>query len=339
MKQTIIILLSLFIFSCKSESKPKKTDLADVNIILKSDVMIDSIWISDIGQTESFFLPIKDTIKVDFKKRLNDLYNLEVFTENGSKTSQFWLNGNHLIVDATFKEKLHIDTIQNSDLYYNAIDFSQTFRKLIKDDADSLTIDNFLMEKVRENINNPFSFDVANKFIYRNQNDQHKIRTLFDELSEQNDTLKNHFISVHSRIENILKVNTLDFSEYQLADINNEMSSIELDNSKTYLLDFWFVNCPPCIKDHKLISQKLEFLNEHNIELIGISTDKDHIKWKDYLKEHGYNWNNYREIDSLETMTKAMAIWSFPTYLHLNTKGDIKARFNSFEDFEKYINK
>ena len=82
---------------------------------------------------------------------------------------------------------------------------------------------------------------------------------------------------------------------------------------------------------------KLDFLKEKNVELIGISTDRNYSDWKEYLKKHNYNWKNYREIDSLKRVTKDMAIWSFPTYLHLNNNGEIKGRFNSFENFEKTL--
>ncbi|WP_435264271.1 TlpA family protein disulfide reductase [Tenacibaculum sp. nBUS_03] len=112
---------------------------------------------------------------------------------------------------------------------------------------------------------------------------------------------------------------------------------MELDKSKIYILDFWFTNCPPCARDHKLIFEKLKFLKEKNIELIGISTDSNFSEWKKYLKDHNYKWRNYREIDSLKKVTKDMAIRAFPTYLVLNKNGKIKARYNSFEDFLKRL--
>lgn len=265
------------------------------------------------------------------------MYNIDFYTEKGRKSNQIWLNGQNVIVIGKLNNKLEIDTILNSNLYYKSIYFSKVYNELIQNKADSTTIDNFLLENISQNIQNPFSFAVANPFIYRNQNNKAKIRKLFDVLSKQNDTLKNHFISMHEKIENILKVNFLNIENYKLTNIENQISSIELKTSKTYLLDFWFINCPPCIKDHKLISRKLDLLKEKNIELIGISTDRNYSDWREYLKKHNYNWKNYREIDSLKTVIRDMAIWSFPTYFVLDNKGEIKARYNSFEDFEKTL--
>ncbi|WP_127139779.1 TlpA family protein disulfide reductase [Flagellimonas marinaquae] len=337
MKQTIALLICSFVFGCTSEIKPKKSDLSDINLVLQTDTKIDSVWISNIGQTESFFLPLKDTIKVNFEEKLNDLYNIAFYTENGRKANQIWLNGNNVIVNAKLTDKIEIDSVINSDLYYRSINFSKNYGELIQNKSDSTAIDKFLLENISQNIQSPFSFAVANTFIHRNQNNKAKIGKLFDILSTQSDTLKNHLISIHGKIENILKVNFLNTGDYKFANIDNQLSSINIEKSKMYLLDFWFVNCPPCIRDHKLISKKLGLLKEKKVELIGISTDRNHSVWKEYLKKQNYNWKNYREIDSLKRVTKDMAIWSFPTYLLLKSNGEIKARYNSFRDFEKAL--
>ncbi|WP_424989233.1 TlpA family protein disulfide reductase [Flagellimonas sp.] len=337
MKQTIAFLICSFVFACTPEIKPRKSDLSDINLVIQTNSKIDSVWISNIGQTESFYLPFKDTIKVNFKGKINDLYNIAFYTENGRKVNQLWLNGNYVIVNGKLNDKIEIDSVINSDLYYKSINFSKNYRDLIQNKTDSAAIDQFLFENISQNIQSPFSFAVANTFVHRNQNNKAKIGKLFDILSTQSDTLKNHLISIHQKIENILEINFLNIGDYTFANIDNQPSTINMEKSKTYLLDFWFVNCPPCIRDHKLISKKLDLLEEKKVELIGISTDQNHSDWKEYLKKQNYNWKNYREIDSLKRVTRDMAIWSFPTYLLLKSNGEIKARYNSFRDFEKTL--
>ena len=337
MKPTILLFICALFFACNSEKQPKQSELADVNLIIQTDKKVDSVWISNIGQTESFFVPYADTIKVDFDATLDDLYNINFFTENGVLSNQIWLNGGPVIIRGTIIEKFEIDTVLNSDLYYEAVNYSKKYRELIQNKADSTTIDEFLIDHIGKNITSPISLAISNAFIYRNQNKKDKIRVLFDLLEPQNDSLKNHFISIHGKIANILNVSSLNTSDYTLANLEDKPTKMEKEKSQTQLLDFWFINCPPCIKDHKLIATKLDFLKEKNVELIGISTDQSHAKWKEYLQTHQYNWKNYREIDSLQRMTKDMAIWSYPTYLLLDENGEIQARFNSFEDFEKNL--
>lgn len=227
MKQILILIIGILVFGCTSETKPKESNLADINLIIDSETEIDSVWISNINQSESFFLPYKDTIKVDFESNLDDLYNVELYTQNGSRPSQIWLDGSNVIIYGTLKEKFEIDSILNSDLYYESVEFSRKFRELIAEASDSLTIDKFLLEKINQNVTSPFSFAVANTFIYRNQNNKKKIKKLYDVLSVQNDTLKSHFISIHGKIENILKVNSLNTNHYSFADINDEVAKIK----------------------------------------------------------------------------------------------------------------
>lgn len=339
MKYILLLIIAFVIIGCKSDSNEKNLDLADLNLIIKTDKKIDSVWISNIGQTESFFLPFKDTVKVDFNEKINDLYNIGFYTKNGRLTNQLWLNGSNAIINGKLDEKIEIDSVFNSDLYYSSINFSKEYRALIKTKADNASINDFLLKNIKKNIGNPFSLATADNYIDRNQNDKDKIRKLFTILENQNDTLKNHFFGIHERIENILEVSSIDFSNYKFANLENEITSIKLEKTITYLLDFWFVNCPPCIRDHKQIEKKLDFLKGKNIELIGISTDREYSNWKNYLNKHNYNWKNFREIDTLKQVTEEMVIWSFPTYLLMDGRGKIKARFNSFEDFEKYVNK
>jgi hypothetical protein len=178
MKKTFSLIIIVLIFGCNPEKKQSKKNLADLNIIVKTDKKIDSVWVSNFGQTESFFLPFKDTIKVNFKEKLNDLYNIVFYTKDGRLSNQFWLNGNNVILSGKLNKKIEIDSVFNSDLYYSSINFSKDYRELIEIKADSTTIDNFLLNNIRKNIDNAFSFAVASPFIYRNQNNKDKIRKL-----------------------------------------------------------------------------------------------------------------------------------------------------------------
>ena len=94
----------------------------------------------------------------------------------------------------------------------------------------------------------------------------------------------------------------------------------------------------PCIKEHKLIKDKLEWLKKNNIELIGISTDNNQEKWKNYLKKEKINWINYREQeDYKKRITTKLFINVFPTYLLLDKENKIITRSNSFTEIEMFM--
>jgi peroxiredoxin len=155
----------------------------------------------------------------------------------------------------------------------------------------------------------------------------------------QTDTLQDHLISHNDRMKSILNVEAVKFGLYDLGDINDQKTTITLEASKRYLLDFWFVRCPPCLRDHKRIAANYDIFEKNNIELIGISRDDTYELWKNYLNKHEYKWINVREQKLEKRLTYDLSIWSYPTYALIDHKGSIQAQFSSFAQFENYINK
>jgi thiol-disulfide isomerase/thioredoxin len=334
----------MILYGCRTNDKQKKIELADLNIFLETDIKIDSLFVSNISQDREFqFIPYSDSLNINFKDSINDLYNLW-FYANGKKYSgpseQVWLNGSNVVIRGKFKNKLEIDTVLGSDLYYKSMDFRKEHKKLLVNKSDDVKINEFLLQELQKNIDNPFSIEIANQFFYRNQSNKHELIKIYEILKNQNSNIKNHVFSNYKKIENILNINKVNFSKFQFFNIENELTSIDISENKFYLIDFWFINCPPCIKDHKIISDKLDFLETNNIELIGISIDRNQTEWKNFLEKNKYRWINYREVDLDEKkLTENMLITAFPTYLLLDNEGTILYRTNSFSDVEKELNK
>ncbi len=142
------------------------------------------------------------------------------------------------------------------------------------------------------------------------------------------------YTMVNERLKAILTTTNINLNDYPLTDKLNKKATLTLNNAEYYTLDFWFLACPPCIKDYIYIKKSISNLKNKKIELIGISTDENLEKWKEYLKKHDYNWRNYLEgIDN--TLTNKLSINSFPTYVIIDNKGNIKGTFNSFSDILK----
>ena len=343
MKQTIVLLICVFIFGCKSDIKQKDIDFADLNLILQTNEKIDSVWIMDIGQQrENLKLPFADTLKINLKDSINDLYLIN-FIKNGKIVSspmsnQIWLKGEKIIIQGRIENQLLIDTVINSDIYYNSKRFRKNYKELFNQKADSNKIDNYILKTIEENYDSPFSLQVADNYIRRNINRKDKLKKLNELIKNQNSLIKNHgFITVHSDLKKKLKIKKINLSEYKLYNKKNQISEITTHENKVILLDFWFVECAPCIRDHKIISQRLDLLKNKNVELIGISIDKSYSKWHQYLENKNYNWRNFREIDTVQMLTKALGVSDFPTYVLLNKNGEIEKITNSFEQIEKLI--
>ncbi len=339
MKKLIPIILIFAIWSCQTEPTQNDVDLSDINLFLETDLEIDSVFFSNITQDREFFyLPYTNPLKIKLNDSINDLYNLHFYTKQGRISDQLWLNGKNVIIKGKLTDELEIDTVIGSDMYYTSIEVINQFNELISRNSDSTTIDNFLIKKLNENIKSPFSINIATQFLYRNINDKDRSRILFDILKTQSDEIKKHRLNVYTKIIKILNTDKVDISKYQFYDVKNSLASISLEKGKIYLLDFWFLNCPPCIQEHKIISQKIDLLKQNNIELIGISTDSDHDKWLKYLKNHDYDWRNYRvNWNGENVITSELLISMYPTYILINDKGTYLLTSNSFDKVENYI--
>ena len=336
----ILIILIPFLFCCKSENRNATSDL---NLYFETTVPIDSIFISNITQDREFqFLSYSNPLHITLNDSINDLYNVNFYTKKGLIMNQMWLNGKKIIIKGSVSNKsVKIDTVIGSSLYYKSIDFKAKYKNLLENyTQDSTKVNNFLINELKNNIDNPLSIEIAEKFRFRNLNRSDELKKVFQLLSTQNYMLKQHLLNPYSKIENLLSLDKIDFSEYLFYDNENILSQINLPESEFYLVDFWFVSCPPCIKDHKLIKNKIEWLKDNDIQLIGISTDNNQEKWGNYLNKEKFKWINYREQEDYnKRITTQLLINVFPTYLLLDKEGRIIRRSNSFIEIEEFIKK
>ena len=337
---SILLLIILNVSGCTSTTEQQKPILADLNLYLKTYKEVDSVFISNITQDREYqFIPYSDTLSIEFNDSINDLYNLTFYTNGKKKMNQLWLNGENIIIQGQLTNRLEIDTVIGSDLYYTSIDFRGRYKQLLDNESDSATINEFLLNELKTNIDNPYSIEIATNFFYRNISRKEELKKVYLLQSNQIDEIKNHLFNSYSKIENILTVNNVNLTKFQFQDTNNQTVSLVLEEPKLYLIDFWFMACTPCIKDHRIIINKQEFLEANNVELIGLSTDRDQVKWSEYIEKENYYWKNLREIDEYqERLTTHLLITTFPTYLLLDGTGKILYRTNSFSGIEEHLN-
>ncbi len=339
----IIVALVFLISSCRS-NEDRIENLADLNLYIQSDVTIDSVFISNIGQDREFmFLPYSDTLRVNLKDSINDLYNVW-FYSNGKQYSsyneQLWLKGENIIVKGRFDRGLKIDTIIGSNLHYQYLTFQEAYKKLRNENADSTTINTFLLDQVKTYVSSPLSIEPSNQYYYRNISTPEQLKPIHRILVSQKNALKQHAYSPFNAIEKAVSSKQLNLGDYRFYSLDKTETEIVLDTNTTYLIDLWFVNCPPCIKDHKQMLKDYEFLKQNSVEVIGISTDLKHDVWANFMKDNLYPWKNYREIDGYAgRFSTQQYITVFPTYFIIDSKGTIKYRSNTFKAVKDFIKK
>jgi thiol-disulfide isomerase/thioredoxin len=339
MKTLLSILAALIVIACTS-AQYDQTQLADVNLYLDTDAEVDSVFVSNITQDREFqFLPFAKTMHVEFKDSINDLYNINFYTKKGFVMNQMWLNGENIIIKGKIKEKKFVvDTVIGSDLYYKAIGFRKSYSSLTARNPDSSAVNAFLFKRLEQNIDNPYSIEIAKTIFYSNQNNRKALNNLYQLLSSQPSAWRSHGLSPFDNLEKILNETSIDFPKFKFYDTQGKLTALNLRKGKQYIIDFWFIGCAPCITDHQLIKEKLDLLKSRNIEIIGISTDRDQKQWKVFLEKKNYPWLNLREIDIHDKrITREMLIQLYPTYLLIDDNANILFRSNSFSNIEDHL--
>ena len=331
----MIYLKFLIIFLFASISVYAQTD---IEFILKnsSSYKIDTVDAFDLSQKEFHYYDYTDTINMHFNKSNIDCYNIR-YHENGKMfRDQIWLDTGNIKIEAHIdSNKLIVDTVFNSPTYYMVKNFAKEYYDLYKTN-DTSAINNYLLTKYKENILNPFSMMISNYYINLNQNSKVnliKFKTLAD---EPNDKFSWFFLypMVIERMNKILAIDKININDFTFVNQKNKKVKLLLQGSDYYVLDFWFLACPPCIRDHREIKSNYEKFKQRSVEIISISTDENVLQWKSYLSNHNYYWENYLQTNG-NTITNQLSVHSFPTYMIVNNQGDIIDTYNSFADVKK----
>jgi len=298
---------------------------------------IDKVEFFDLSQKEFYTFPYQDTIHVAFFKENADCYNIRYHTEGKMLRQQIWLDAANIVIKGHLDtQSLVIDTVINSPLYYEVLDFGKQYAALYKT-KDTTRLNKFVLESVQKNIHNPFSLMAADYFIRANQNSKLNLLKLRPYLEKQGDQFSWFLLyGAMERIDKILSTQQLQLEKYPGIDPKGKKGSLAPISADYTVLDMWFLACPPCIQQHKEIKEKLPLLKQNNIEIIGISTDQNQEKWQTYLQKHEYNWLNYRE-DGTQKLTEDLSVSLFPTYVILDKAGKIVGYYNDFQSVLKFL--
>ena len=336
----LILPLIFSLISCVSWANNQLT----IDIITTSDEDIQSITFFNLNQ-ELLFQNIKyeDSVRITFENELADGYNL-MFKANGytKYNKQFWLEPGlikiHVIIE---KGKMAISEVNGSQIYF---DQKEYIRQVLENKDWKLSEFNAYHKKqLLENIDNPFSGMIAGNFIVKNQNNKLELVWLYHIMESQKPIIKKHFVhnNTFNRLRALLKTTKIDLKNYDLINSDGYKTNIIIGEENIIVLDFWFVACPPCIKDHEFMKSDLieEKFKNKNIKFIGISSDQNDNVWREYLGKKKILWDNY--ILSYDTNDKNLindlSISSYPTYIIIDKNGEIKSSFNTYKEVRAHL--
>ncbi len=294
---------------------------------------IDKVDAFDLSQVEFYNYAYKDTLQLNFNKSSIDCYNIRYYENGKMFRQQIWLDTGKIKIEAHLdSSKLVIDTVINSPMFYRYRDFTKKYSRLYKAN-DTVSLNRFLLETYKANLENPFSLFAGNLYVGINQNIKSNLLDLKTLVDSQGERFKWFWFYeyVNERLNKILNVTKIDPDKFSFINRASKKIKLSLKGADYYVIDLWFLACPPCIRDHKIIKSRLAQLKQKRIEVISISTDENIKAWNRYLDRNNYKWQNY--LDNLEnTFTNYLSIPSYPTYIVLDNSGKIVDTYNYFSD-------
>jgi thiol-disulfide isomerase/thioredoxin len=312
-------------------------NLTSIVVSIKADTKIDSVFIFEKFTNKFTPLPFSDSVKFNFNISKPSVYT--IMYQSGNKINSYlpiWLNNGETHIDLNISnERAQIDTVIGSPIYYETEKFYNIYNQIIKAN-DTAEINNFFWDAFQKNATNLFSQEIALEMISYNQNNKKTLKKLLDSINAQDSIILNSTVSVKRKLESKINVNKVDLSKFIFVNRSGRKTSLKTEKNNTYLLDFWFSNCTPCIKDQKIIIQQLDFFKEKKVEIISISTEKSFDNWSTYLKKNSYAWKNFKEITEPESMpriSEEVGIVLYPTYLWIESDGKIISSFSKIDDF------
>ncbi len=102
--------------------------------------------------------------------------------------------------------------------------------------------------------------------------------------------------------------------------LNHQINTNSL-KGKTIVLDFWFVDCPPCIKSIPHLNNLATMYKKANVVFLAITFDKKEKVEKFMAKTPIVS---YVGIDTLENTAKAFQVSLYPKTFVIDSKGIIR---------------
>lgn len=111
------------------------------------------------------------------------------------------------------------------------------------------------------------------------------------------------------------------FRGEKITDMNGNKYDLKVLTDKIYVLNFWFINCPPCKQEIPELNQLVSKYKENkDVVFIAIALD-DKTQLKEFLKFTPFNYNI---VDEGQYYSKKYSVDGYPTHVIVGKDGLIK---------------
>ncbi len=121
--------------------------------------------------------------------------------------------------------------------------------------------------------------------------------------------------------------------------IEGEYLSLLQTEAKFVLLYFWSANCGHCTKSSTILKQYYPKLQEKNIEIFAVNTDKDSTEWKKKVEKMELQWINCQDINEVSNYREKYYVYGTPLVYLINSKHKILSIQNGEIEIERLVKK
>lgn len=125
---------------------------------------------------------------------------------------------------------------------------------------------------------------------------------------------------------------------------SKKMREIDFSKEKKYwLLHFWGSWCSPCIKNMPQLRKLYEQSNKSAIEFVGVDLEQNSstVNAENIINRYQLNWHHFLQVKSSPFIGADIVDWfkvfSYPTYVLINSQGVIELRTVSLNDMNIYL--
>lgn len=122
-----------------------------------------------------------------------------------------------------------------------------------------------------------------------------------------------------------------EFPPFSVTDINGKNISLAALRGKVVVLNFWFIQCAPCITEMPHINKIAEeYRNNSNVVFIAITPSDDAVAIADFLK---LNVFGYQHISNEfgKKISMSNGIMGFPTNIVLDRQGIVYQSYTGYK--------
>lgn len=110
------------------------------------------------------------------------------------------------------------------------------------------------------------------------------------------------------------------FGGFKTADIENNKINLKEEKGKIIVINFWFINCPPCRMEIPALNELAEtYKGDDRVKFIGIALDAK-SDLQEFLKTFPFK---YAIVDNGRYFAQLYGIRSFPTHVIINQEGKV----------------